>query len=178
MLTILLGSIITIGTCYTAIFYRTRMTQSCKKYRSVVRSYQSRYPDMYLLSACIKAFMLIMKCKWISFYQSMTSVSLPNCMIVKYVIGGEYHYHMIPTKRGPRDHIEYGYIDEIQRTDFIQHLAGPRSDFYGHPECLSELGNRIRYKITNQDEKIIEKVGDELQKKENLKKILNFYSTS
>ena len=178
MLTLLLSSVVIICTSYIAFTYRKRISTSLKKYRSVVRSYQSRYPEMNIITASCKAITLITKCKWISFYQSITSISLPNCMIIKYVIGGEYHYQMIPTKRGPREHLEYGYIDNQLMTDHMNHLAGPRSDFYGHPACLTEFGNHIRYKFSNQDEQIIEKMGDEFQKKENLKKLINFYSTS
>lgn len=158
--------------------YFNKITTAYRKYNKLVSTFQYRYPDMWLVMAYIKALKLILYTKWILFYQYMTSVTLQQVTIVKYVIGGNYEYHLIKHRKGPRKHIEYAYIDEIPYTELVQSLAGIHNDFSGNHEWLLELGNCVRYKFYDEEEIKIEKMGNELIKKDNLKKMMKFYMTS
>jgi hypothetical protein len=174
MLTILFygGIILVTGLLWK---YKNTISLKCKKYKSLVRSYREQDPTMYFITACIKAFMLIIHCSLLSFYQSHTSITIPNYVLVKYVWGGKYYNHTIPIRKGPKPELEYGYIDHIPMTEVIGQLSGLQRDFSGHPEMLLEFGNHIRYKFADRDEIILSNTGNENEKKENLKKLKTFY---
>jgi hypothetical protein len=174
MLTILLTGL-TLISLGVGFYYRHSINKDWNKYQSLVRSYQTQYPDMNLINAYIKALILIIKCKWIIIYQSYTSIVFPDYIVLKYVTGGKYQCCIIPIKRGPKPQLEYGYIDHVNNTELINQLSGIDHDFSSHPEFLLGLGNHIRYKFIDQDEIILEKKGNENKKQENLKKINNFY---
>lgn len=174
MLTILITGLALISSCL-GVYYSTSIKKDWNKYQSLVRSYRIQYPDMNFITAYIKAFLLIIKCKWIIMYQSYTSIVFSDYIVVKYVTGGKYQCCIIPIKRGPKPQLEYGYIDQVNKTDIINRLSGMNHDFSTHPEFLLELGNHIRYKFMDQEEMILEKRGNEIKKQENLKKIENFY---
>ena len=175
MLTILAVGVMVIS---LGLYYRKSLTTDFNKYKTVVNTYRTQYPDMNRVVAYIKAILLILKCKWIMTYQSYTSVSIPNYTLVKYVTGGKYQCCVIPIQRGPKPQLEYGYIDHVPMTELFQVLCGIDHMFSGHSTFLLELGNHIRYKFSDQDEIVLEKEGNENKKKENLKKINNFYMTS
>ena len=174
MLTILITGL-TLITLGVGVYYRTSIKKDWNKYQSLVRSYRTQYPDMTVMFAYIKAILLILKCKWINMYQSYTSVVCSDYIILKYVTGGKYQCCIIPIKRGPKPQLEYGYIDQVNKTELINQLSGMDHDFSSHPDFLLELGNHIRYKFLDQEEMILEKKGNENKKQENLKKIENFY---
>jgi hypothetical protein len=164
-------------TCVLSVIgykYNKSISRSWDKYCAVVRMYKTRYPDMYKVTANLKAIELIIRTKLLLFYQWMTSLNCSSFYLTKYVMGGQYYFHVIKIKKGPGKNIEYGFIDNIDRTELIQRLAGINCDFSGQPDILFEFGNSIRYKIDNQDEIQMEKLGNEDIKKENLKKIFNF----
>ena len=174
MLTILLTglTLISVG---VGFYYRHSIKKDWNKYQSVVRSYRTQYPDMKLITAYIKALLLILKCKWIVVYQSYTSIVFTDYIVLKYVTGGKYQCCIIPISRGPKPQLEYGYIDHVNKTDLINQLSGMDHDFSSHPEFLLELGNHIRYRFMDQEEMILEKMGTENKKQENFKKMENFY---
>jgi len=95
--------------------------------------------------------------------------------IVKYVVGGKYHSYIIPIRRGPKPELEYGYIDHVPMPEIISKLSGLQRDFNGHPEIVLLLGNHIRYKFSDQEEHVLLSSGNEMEKKENLNKIITFY---
>ncbi len=155
--------------------YRNTISKKYTNYMKIVKSYQDQNPSKMKINAYWKALLLVIKCTLIVYYQTKTSVAIPGYTIIKYVIGGQYYSHIIPIKRGPKPELEYGYIDGIVMTELITKLSGIQRDFNGHPEILCTFGNHIRYKFYGEEEKVIVKTGNEMEKKENLHKILNFY---
>jgi hypothetical protein len=148
-----------------------------KKFNSLVNTYRQKDPSMYYIQAIWKAFMLVLKCVSIDIYRTMTSFHTNKFVFIKYVHGANMYVKIVPVKNGPKQELEYGYIDGERNDELITILAGQQRDFSGHPESLLEFGNVIRYKFDGEEEKCIgEDKGIDLESQkikinENLKKV-------
>jgi hypothetical protein len=154
-----------------AVYHRTVIKKKIKKYNDLVQHFSYEDPTSYRIVCMYKATRLIVKCYLYDLYNYYTTFRTDRYMFIKVIHGGTTTFLITPVKKGPKHHLEYGYIDHVRQDSIFHAVMGVNKDFNGYPDVLLEFGNHIRYKFYGSEEIILEKEEDSLLKLQQVKKL-------